>query len=152
MREYVSQAVEKLAAIGPLAWAPSTTPPLLQLGRVRGSDNDETAFDDGQEEDDEGVMTKGRRSRARRGGRRRRRNHCYALYRPNPSPPLAPEPKSWWRTGRKKRSVAKRSENDFQKKKVTKGGRKRESLRVLAIAKRSTLVPRDDLWRPATVA
>jgi len=57
MREYVAQAVEKLAAIGPLAWAPSTTPPLLQLGRVRGSDNDETAFDDGQEEDDEGVVT-----------------------------------------------------------------------------------------------
>ena len=97
MREYVAQAVEKLAAIEALAWAPSTTPPLLQLGRVRGSDNDETAFDDGQEEDDEGVVTKGRRFRARRGGRRRRRDHCCALDRPNHSPPLAPEQKSWWR-------------------------------------------------------
>ena len=98
MREYVAQAVEKLAALEPLAWASSTTPPLLQLGRVRGSDDDETAFDDGQEEDDEGVVTKGRRFRARRGGRRRRRDHCCALDRPNPSTPLVPEPKSWWRT------------------------------------------------------
>jgi hypothetical protein len=67
MREYVAQAVEKLAAIEALAWAPSTTPPLLHLGRVRGSYNDETAFDDGEEEDDEGVVTKWRRFRARRG-------------------------------------------------------------------------------------
>jgi hypothetical protein len=42
------------------------------------------------------VVTKGRRFRARRGGRRRCRDHCCALDRPNPSPPLAPGRKSWF--------------------------------------------------------